>query len=81
MGEGRDVVDVGVGQDPETMSCDCHCRDAHPAYYAAALRNLSTDSPREAHERADEILLAALPDDVREAYEDLVARAPWWACA
>ena len=37
--------------------------------------------PEGAHDQADKILLAALPPEVREAYERLVSRAPWWAAA
>lgn len=80
MGERGDDINTGVGEDPKAMSCR-DCPAERPAYYAAALRHLAVDNPAWAHARADEILMLALPDEVREAYEDLVARAPWWACA
>jgi len=37
--------------------------------------------PEHAHGEADKILLVALGPDVEAAYDRLVARAPWWACA
>lgn len=42
---------------------------------------LGDDDPEASHAEADRILLAVAPQQVREAYERLVARCRWWACA
>lgn len=45
------------------------------------LRLLDSDDPEEAHHQADEILLATVPDSVREEYRALQNRTSWWAHA
>lgn len=52
-----------------------------PEEAVAALDAMSVADPEAAHGEADEILLKLVPDEVREAYQRLVARAPWWATA
>lgn len=52
-----------------------------PASAVAALNALAVDDPEAAHGRADEILLAALPPALRDAYASLEQRAPWWGAA
>jgi hypothetical protein len=54
----------------------------------AALDALTGDNPARDHDRADEILLAVVPDEVRDAYHRLSgdhyqedARTAWWAWA
>lgn len=47
----------------------------------AMLDALGGNDPEIAHGEADRVLLAVAPQDVREAYERLVARCRWWACA
>lgn len=47
----------------------------------ARLDALPTDDPEVAHSAADDILLAVVPDEVRLAYEGVVARSSWWATA
>jgi hypothetical protein len=49
--------------------------------YSAALDAISGDDPEAAHALADEVLLAAVPREVAEAYERLQGRAAWWATA
>jgi hypothetical protein len=51
---------------------------------AEAVRRLDAihgGEPEGAHSEADEILLACVPLEVREAHQRLVERAAWWACA
>ncbi len=47
----------------------------------ARLDALSGDDPEHAHGVADDVLLACVPTEVREAYERVVARCGWWAAA
>jgi hypothetical protein len=42
---------------------------------------ISGDDPEHAHGAADDVLLACVPVEVREAYERLVARGVWRAAA
>lgn len=42
---------------------------------------LTGDDPEVDHGKADEILLAALPPEVRQAHAKLIERAVWWASA
>jgi hypothetical protein len=42
---------------------------------------ISGDDPEAAHGKADAILLEAVPEDVRRAYERLTERCGWWASA
>jgi len=46
-----------------------------------ALDALDPRDPEVAHGEADKILLAIVPVEVREAYERIEGRAPWWASA
>lgn len=47
-----------------------------------ALNALSgQDDPESDHSKADTILLATVPNSVREAYIELVKRSKWWASA
>lgn len=47
----------------------------------AALDAINGHDPEGAHGEADEVLLAVVPAEVREAYERLAARCGWWATA
>lgn len=47
----------------------------------AELDAISGDDPEEAHSQADAALLAYVNPEVREAYDRVVARYPWWAGA
>lgn len=47
----------------------------------AALDAIDASDPETAHIKADEILLALLPNRVTRAYDELVGRCDWWACA
>ena len=42
---------------------------------------LETDDPEDAHIAADSDLLAAVHPEVAAAYQRVVARTRWWACA
>ena len=46
-----------------------------------ALDSISSVDPDSAHCMADEVLMAQVPAEVRDAYERLVARCGWWATA
>jgi hypothetical protein len=51
---------------------------------AAAVEQLDAipgDDPERAHGLADDVLLACVPAEVREAYERVAARCGWWAAA
>jgi hypothetical protein len=39
--------------------------------------DVETD-PEKGHAIADDILLAAVPESIRHAYQRAVLRAPWW---
>ena len=39
------------------------------------------DDPERTHGTADDVLLAYVPEDVREAYQAVVDASLWWACA
>lgn len=41
----------------------------------------SGGDPEGAHSDADDVLLALVDPEVAEAYERLVGRCRWWACA
>lgn len=47
------------------------------------LDEMDTDDndPEVWHSKADDILLAVAPTEVRDAYKRLVGRSPWWATA
>jgi hypothetical protein len=45
----------------------------------AALDALDGGDPESAHCRADELLMGLVPDEVRQAYNRVVARCAWWA--
>jgi len=47
----------------------------------ARLDAIEASDAEAAHGDADEILLEAVPQKIREAYERVVTRAPWWAYA
>lgn len=47
----------------------------------AAIDALSGDDAEADHGRADDVLLAIAPPAVRDAYDRLTERAPWWAAA
>ena len=47
----------------------------------AALDVLSGDDPEDAHSKADDILLALVPDEISAAYRRLQSRCGWWATA
>jgi hypothetical protein len=47
----------------------------------AALDALNASDAEVAHSAVDDILLELVPPEVKAAYDRLVARAPWWACA
>jgi hypothetical protein len=51
------------------------------ASITAALDAIPGGDPEVAHSMADKILLSAVPADIREAYQRVVERADWWACA
>jgi hypothetical protein len=42
--------------------------------------DVETD-PEKGHAMADDILLAAVPEQIRLAYQRAIDRAPWWADA
>ena len=42
---------------------------------------IDASDPERAHVEADRILLAMVPDPVKFAYWDLMARSEWWASA
>lgn len=46
-----------------------------------ALNAIDGGDPEVAHSQADDILLAYVPEDVRNAYQALVKRCGWWASA
>lgn len=46
-----------------------------------AIEALDPSDPEKAHDLADDILLASVPEEVRAAYKRLVKRAGWWATA
>lgn len=46
-----------------------------------ALDAIDADDPEGAHGCADEILLALVEPEVRDAYRRLVERSAWWATA
>jgi hypothetical protein len=52
-----------------------------PGEAVFCLDTISADDPEAAHGRADDILLAAVPVEVREAYKRVVDRCPWWGAA
>lgn len=47
----------------------------------AALDAVLGGDPEGAHGMADDILLALAPESVRSAYERVMDRCAWWACA
>lgn len=47
----------------------------------AALDELAGTDPEADHGKADEILLHAVPEEIRAAYARLVERARWWAAS
>ena len=48
----------------------------------AELDSIDPDGdPEAAHGRADDVLLAAVEPDVRDAYARLTGRSRWWASA
>lgn len=47
----------------------------------AALDAIDASDPESAHGEAEDILLALVPDSVREAYKRVVDRSEWWASA
>src|SRR6058998_1748485 len=53
----------------------------HERFAIKRLDETDVSDPERAHDEADDILKALVPPEVREAYDRLVARAPWWACA
>lgn len=46
-----------------------------------ALDELDITDPEHAHYEADEILLKVCGPEIRAAYESVVERCAWWACA
>lgn len=51
------------------------------AIYVRALDSIAGGDPEGDHAEADDILLEVVPEEIRKAYEQLVARAKWWAFA
>jgi hypothetical protein len=47
----------------------------------AHLNGLNTDDPERAHATADADLLHAVHPEVAAAYQRVVERTRWWACA
>jgi len=47
----------------------------------AALDAVSAADPEAAHKQADQILVAFVPREVRDAYDRLVDRCVWWEYA
>ena len=47
----------------------------------AELDALTGADPEMAHVRADKILLELVDPAVKAAYERVMSRCPWWACA
>lgn len=47
--------------------------------WVARLDGIPTADPERAHALADDILLEAVPEQVRAAYRELEARCRWWA--
>lgn len=45
------------------------------------ISGMTGDDPERDHGIADDILLALVPRDVKDAYEALVERAAWWGAA
>lgn len=52
-----------------------------PEEAIADLDAIYTDSPEDAHCEADRVLLAAVPEGVREAYERVRENCDWWGWA
>ena len=51
------------------------------ALAVADLDAIDGTDPESAHAKADDILLALVPPDVREAYHELWDRCDWWVTA
>ena len=47
----------------------------------AALDAIDESDCEMAHSQADDILRAMVPPEVEDAYERVIARCRWWACA
>lgn len=47
----------------------------------ATLDAVSAGDPEMAHVKADQVLLALVPNEVQQAYDRLVERCDWWAFA
>lgn len=47
----------------------------------AALDAIGGGDPESAHGRADDVILAAVPREVRDAYQRVIDRQDWWAAA
>lgn len=58
-----------------------NAQEAVEALDALGPQNANREDPEMWHSRADGILLAVVPAEVAAAYEALVERSPWWACA
>ena len=41
---------------------------------------LDGSDPESAHSAADDMILDALPEEVRQAYQRVPRRCDWWAC-
>lgn len=46
-----------------------------------ALDAITGDDPEHAHGQADDLLLEAVPAEVRDAYKRVAGRCEWWAGA
>lgn len=46
-----------------------------------ALNAIKSDDPEAAHAKADELILAYVPEEVRAAYICVAERCAWWAAA
>lgn len=64
-----------VGDEPGLVG------DAGIAEVVRALNEVDASDPERAHSVADELLLRAVPLEVRDAYRQLAGRADWWAAA
>jgi len=47
----------------------------------ASLDAIGDGDPEAAHSEADALLLEAVPTEVAQAYERVIDRQAWWACA
>ncbi|QSR25554.1 hypothetical protein CFH99_07950 [Nocardioides aromaticivorans] len=86
LGRGIERVAAKHGADCPEVAAALHGllrgrADDSTSRAVAALDAIDGDDPDGAHSEADQVLLDAVPAEVADAYERLVARCRWWACA